>query len=59
MDNHIRDVTLKLLLKILNTKRANSVKFIYITNVNLIECGYELKYYLKKKEKYLGKGISK
>ena len=57
MDTNIRKLTLKLLSKILNTKRTNFIKFIYSANINLIECGYEFKYYSKATKKYLVKGI--
>lgn len=60
MDKNLKDVTVKLLVKIFNTKRTNSIKFVYMVNVNLIECGYELKYHsLGLNKRYLGKGINK
>ena len=55
MDNILKKVTLKLLVKIFNTKRVNSVKFIYMVNSNLIESGYELRYYSMGIKKISGK----
>jgi len=59
MDNHLKNISLKLLIKIFDTKSAYSIGLIYILNVNLIESGYELKYNSMKKKISIKKGISK
>jgi len=59
MDNHLKSISLKLLIKFFDTKSASSIGLIYILNINLIESGYELKYNSMKKKISIKKGISK